>query len=44
MSGSINILVIHWTQLGEDIDGENTGDNGGVSVSLSSDGNKGCRC
>ena len=24
-----------WTQLGEDIDGENTGDNGGVSVSLS---------
>ena len=30
---------IGWTQLGEDIDGENSGDDSGHSVSLSSDGN-----
>ena len=29
---------IGWTQLGEDIDGENSDDNSGYSVSLSSDG------
>ena len=27
-----------WTQLGQDIDGENPGDNSGISVALSSDG------
>eukprot|EP00956_Cyclotella_meneghiniana_P035031 scaffold110478_cov36-Cyclotella_meneghiniana.AAC.1 len=28
-----------WTQVGQDIDGENSGDRSGISVSLSSDGN-----
>ena len=29
-----------WVQVGEDIDGESAGDNSGISVSLSSDGNR----
>lgn len=29
-----------WTQIGEDIEGENDGDNSGASISLSSDGRK----
>ena len=34
----ISIPVVHWSQLGADINGEASGDYSGDSVSLSSDG------
>ena len=36
----MSIPVVHWSQLGTDIDGEAAGDYSGRSVSLSSDGTK----
>ena len=36
----MSIPVVHWSQLGADIDGEATNDYSGNSVSLSSDGTK----
>ena len=36
----MSIPVVHWSQLGADIDGEATDDYSGYSVSLSSDGTK----
>eukprot|EP00956_Cyclotella_meneghiniana_P025565 scaffold53519_cov39-Cyclotella_meneghiniana.AAC.1 len=41
-SGHVRVFKLDtngWTQVGEDINGENSGDYSGISVSLSSDGN-----
>tara|TARA_B100002052_G_C15881051_1_gene599270 strand:- start:1562 stop:3721 length:2160 start_codon:yes stop_codon:yes gene_type:complete len=40
-SGHVRVYIYNgsWVQLGQDIDGENGGDNSGYSVSLSADGN-----
>ena len=34
----INLTHAQWTQIGQDIDGEDAGDNSGYSISLNSDG------